>query len=275
MIVQPNPLVSVIVTTYRRQRFLEKTLESILSQTYRQMEIIIVDDGSGDSPAEVVNAFGDKRLRFLEIEHSGRPAVPRNFGLLHASGELIAFCDDDDLWNAQKISKQVKVFIQNPEVRLCYTDFSVIDEDDKPIDSLSRNWVLDGSCITFESQLLKNNITFSTVMIHKSVLSNGLKFDERPILRASEDYLFLNHIVYSHPVYYIAKPLVKYRIHQSGISYSRNSIRKLFAAYLRIIICMYAFFRSKKISLFKFIGLAYFHFIHSMKQILFPYFHRN
>jgi len=269
---QVNPLVSVIITTFERPKFLAKTLGSILSQTYHNLEIIVVDDGSKDSTKETVKSFLDNRIKFFSIEHAGRPAVPRNVGLMNAVGELIAFCDDDDLWDHKKIEEQVDVFIKRSEIKLCYTDFSIINENDKEISVKISEQSFDKKVVNFESQLLKNNITFSTAMIHRSVLLNGLKFDERSNLRASEDYLFLTNIVYLYHVHYIAKKFVKYRIHQNGISYSSNSIKKILLYYYRMVVCMYNFFDSKKISLLKFIFLVQFHFVHVMKQILFPYY---
>lgn len=275
MLKKQKPLVSIIVATYKRPDFLAKTLGSILSQTYKNLEIIIINDGSDASTTEVVSAFGDKRVQLLEIKHSGRPAVPRNFGLSHVSGELIAFCDDDDLWYSNKIEEQVKVFIHNPQIKLCYTDCSLINELGEVIPTQSNTLYFSNNKVTtFKDQLIKNQITFSTVMIHKSVFLNGLRFDERPILKASEDYLLLTNIIFSYPIFFIPKPLVRYRVHLNGISYCHSNPRKLFLYYYRMILCFYSFFKLRKISFFKLIFLAYFHLMHIMKQVLFPYYNR-
>jgi glycosyltransferase involved in cell wall biosynthesis len=271
---QPNPLISVIITTFKRPNFLLKTLKSILSQTYSNLEIIIVDDGSKDSTEEIVKSFCDSRIKFFSIEASGRPAIPRNFGLINATGELIAFCDDDDLWELEKIAEQVNVFIKHPEIKLCHTNIVIINEKDEELNNKNNKQHFNPNKINFNSQLLKNDITFSTVMIHKSVLLNGMKFDESLDLKASEDYLFLTNIVYFYPINYIEKKLVKYRIHKNGISYSYNSTKKLLLYYYRTIICMYKFFELKQISLLKFLFLVKFHFIHVIKQVLFSYYYK-
>lgn len=262
-----NPLVSVIVTTYKREHFLKKTLVSILNQTYKNLEVIVVNDENCSSINSLIQEFKDKRLKLIEMPHSGRPAVPRNLGMISASGALIAFCDDDDIFLPNKIELQVNAFEKNPQIKLCYTDSNLINEHDE----LIRVAKLGNYINTFQRQLLHNHITFSTIMIKKEALE--IKFDERPILRASEDYLFIMNFLYNESFVYIPTPLVNYRIHQNGISFC-NKKRKFILYYLRIVICMYALLKEKKISLFNFLYLIGFHLKLVMKQILFPYYNQ-
>ncbi len=265
-----NPLVTIVIATYRRKFFLSKTIASVLSQTYSNLEVIVVNDDKEDSLQELIDSFGDFRLHLFEIDHSGRPAVPRNFGARKASGELIAFCDDDDIWFPKKIEEQVKVFDLHPDVKLCYTDYVLMDENDKKIAHVK---VESSKKITnFRRHLFKNDITFSTIMVCRRVFLDGLWFDERPILKASEDYLFLSHLLYLYPVFFIESSLVQYRIHLGGISYSYNNARKIFRYYVRIVICFYDLLKNRRISFVEFISFAKFHLVYSIKQILFPYY---
>jgi len=234
----------------------------------------VVDDGGNDHTIDIVNSLNDARIRFFSIKHSGRPAVPRNFGLSVAKGEFVAFCDDDDLWCLNKIAEQLKVFQANNSIKLCCTNVLIINEKDEELKNNPKIDELTQKTITFESQLRKNNIAFSTVMLHKSILLDGLLFNEKPALRASEDYLFLTNIVYLHNVYYISRPLVKYRIHQHGISYTGSSIKNLLLYYYRIVICMCSFFLTGKLSIYKFIFLLHFHLLHVIKQIIFPFYNK-
>ena len=265
-----NPLVSIIVTTYRREHVLKKTLSSILNQTYKNLEVIVVNDEKHPSINNLIQEFKDDRLKLIEIPHSGRPAVPRNMGIAHSSGELIAFCDDDDTFLPDKVELQLNAFKINPHIKLCYTDSNLINEYDELILSAKLGNYIN----TFQKQLLHNNITFSTIMIKKETLiKKAIKFDERPILRASEDYLFIMNFLYNEPFVYIPTPLVNYRIHQNGISFC-NKKRKFIFYYLRIVMCMYTFLKEKKISLFNFLYLIGFHLKLVMKQILFPYYNQ-
>lgn len=115
------PRVSVVIPTFNRKAFLKEAIESVLSQTYRDLEVIVVDDGSEDGTAELVTALADKRIRYVWQPNRG-PAAARNHGASMAQGELLAFLDSDDLWTPRKLEKQVSFFQDHPEARICYTD---------------------------------------------------------------------------------------------------------------------------------------------------------
>ena len=105
-----SPLVSVVLTTYNRADLISETIESILSQTFRNFELIVVDDGSTDNTEEVVRSYNDERVHYIKTDNWGGPAKPRNIGIKKAKGEYIAFCDDDDLWLPNKLEVQLKHF---------------------------------------------------------------------------------------------------------------------------------------------------------------------
>ncbi|MGD1871437.1 MAG: glycosyltransferase family 2 protein [Mastigocoleus sp.] len=103
------PIVSVIVPAYNAEAFISRTLESILSQTYKNIEVIIVDDGSQDNTVNIVKNFikRDQRIRLLQQENSG-VASARNLAIAHACGEYIAPIDADDIWYPENIEKQIE-----------------------------------------------------------------------------------------------------------------------------------------------------------------------
>src|SRR5690606_27477811 len=95
-----EPLVSVIIPTYQRPKLLLRALHSVQRQTYQQLEILVVDDGSQDDTASVVRRLPDRRIRYLRHErNTGLPAAARNTGIRAADGACIAFLDDDDEWH--------------------------------------------------------------------------------------------------------------------------------------------------------------------------------
>lgn len=112
-------LISCIVAVFNGERYLKEALDSILAQTYRPLEIIVADDGSTDGTKAVVASYGEK-VRYLWQPNAG-PAAARNFGLSQARGEFMAFLDADDLWNADKLTRQKACFEARPELEMCVT----------------------------------------------------------------------------------------------------------------------------------------------------------
>ena len=103
-----DPLVSVVVATYNRADLISETLDSILNQTYKIFELIVVDDGSSDNTEEIVKRYSNGRINYIKTDNWGGPARPRNIGIKQSKGEYIAFCYDDDIWLPKKLEKQIK-----------------------------------------------------------------------------------------------------------------------------------------------------------------------
>lgn len=106
-----NPLISIIMATYRGSHFLVHSIPSVINQDYQNWELIVVGDGCTDETQQVVESFGDSRIRFFNLEkNSGQQATPNNFGLSQATGQLIAFLNQDDLFFPDHLSKSVREF---------------------------------------------------------------------------------------------------------------------------------------------------------------------
>lgn len=114
-----NPLVSCIVPVFNGERFLAEAIGSILGQTYRNLEVIVVDDGSTDDTASIVAGFGDS-VRYIRQANAG-PATARNRGIRDAHGDFIAFLDADDLWHEDKLEQQLARFRVRPELAYSVT----------------------------------------------------------------------------------------------------------------------------------------------------------
>lgn len=129
-----EPLVSAVVPAYNAAAFVERTLNSARAQTWPELEILVVDDGSRDDTANIVSrlAEADPRIRLLQQENKGVSAA-RNLGIGHARGEYIALLDADDIWMPQKIERQMQVFqAGSPRIGLVYTRSVRIFEDGRP-----------------------------------------------------------------------------------------------------------------------------------------------
>lgn len=114
-----SPLISCIVPVYNGERYLREALESIFQQTYRPLEVLVVDDGSTDGTAAVIDSFGDQVCYRWQV--NAGPAAARNLGLSIARGEFVAFLDADDLWHAEKLARQMARFQTRQELDLCVT----------------------------------------------------------------------------------------------------------------------------------------------------------
>ncbi len=122
-------LVSVIMPSYNTAKYIAESIESVLKQTYKYWELIIVDDCSDDNTDEVVKAYcTDKRIRYIKNDVNSGAAVTRNVALREAKGRWIAFLDSDDLWESSKLEKQIAFMLENGYA-FSYTKYEEIDED--------------------------------------------------------------------------------------------------------------------------------------------------
>ena len=133
-------LVSIITPTFNSANFIEETIKSVLSQTYPNWEMIIVDDCSGDDTEEIVSQYvrEDTRIKYIRLEKNSGAAVARNKAMREAEGEYMAFLDSDDIWTAEKLSEQLS-FMQEHNVSFSCTDYEQISESgEKQVELLKR-----------------------------------------------------------------------------------------------------------------------------------------
>lgn len=123
-----NELVSIIMPSYNTGKFIKKTINSVINQTYNNWELIIVDDGSTDNTDEVVRAIKDDRIKYIKNKVNKGAAISRNIALREAKGRWIAFLDSDDLWKEDKLEKQIK-FMEDNNYYFSYTNYIEIDEN--------------------------------------------------------------------------------------------------------------------------------------------------
>lgn len=190
-----NPLVSVLIPAFNAAEFIVETIESVLNQTYRPIEVIVVDDGSQDNTVELVKATFSDDVRLLCQKNSG-PSVARNRGIRESSGKYIAFLDADDIWLPEKIASQVAVMEEKPDIGMLCGD--MVDFNEKGRDAIShfkkngldKEYFGGTLYITdaFKKVYNKNFISTPTVMLRCSILDKTELFPLE--FRFSEDYLF-------------------------------------------------------------------------------------
>ncbi|MCP4650707.1 MAG: glycosyltransferase [PVC group bacterium] len=214
-----GPLVSIITPSYNSARFLSEAVASVLNQTYRNWEMLIVDDGSTDDTLLLARRYEekDKRIKVFALDpSSGGPAIPRNYGMRQAKGSYIAFLDSDDMWFAEKLQKQVDLMEKSKDVFLLYSQ-CIVEKDGRQCSIKPAN--PKKGCI-FNDLLYGNIIACNTVMIRNNKDDNAYFFDEDKKLVAVEDYAMWLSIASKEQISFIKEPLAVYRIHLGGISSS-------------------------------------------------------
>lgn len=208
-----GPLVSVIVTTYNRKELLKETIDSILNQTFRKFELIVVDNFSDYDFFAHIESFNDDRIIAFQNSNSGIIAANRNYGINKAKGEYIAFCDDDDIWYPDKLDCQLKELHDNSS-GLCFTNFDYINEDGMKLEKkhkIKKRYLKP----TFNKFILGGGgICNSSVMIRREIVGTVGLFDEDSQLIAVEDYHYWARILHKYKGCCIGKKLVSYRINR-------------------------------------------------------------
>ncbi len=210
-------LVSIIIPTYNSSKFIYRTVESVLNQTYDNFELIIIDDASSDNTVSIIKEFikKDKRIRLIERDkNSGGPAKPTNEGLKKAKGDFIAFLDADDHWLPDKLKKQMEVLRsanENVGAVVCMALLVFSDRYSAP----QFSYPLDGNVLkaTLCAQFFFN---FSILLMKKEVLDKVGFLDENFRLAADQDYFI--RISRNTSFIFLSQELVKYSMHSGNIS---------------------------------------------------------
>ena len=228
--------VSVIIPTYNRPELLTKSINSVISQTFGDFELIVIDDCSPDNTPNVLGRFSDERMKVIRNSSNMGIAAVRNIGVRGSKGEYIAFLDDDDEWLPDKLEKQLTVMEKGPGSTGCvYTGCMIIGADGSDAVRTSvpvyRNRVL-------KELLLENFITTSTLLLRKSCFDRAGLFDER--FPYGEDYDMWIRVAEDFEFDFSPEPLTKYRVHQTTMTRNYTAVinglerilskhRKLFA----------------------------------------------
>ena len=196
-----EPIVSVIIPTYNRYNFIKEALNSVFSQTYKKLEVIVVDDGSTDETEKITGEFPE--IIYLSHKKNMGVAAARNTGIKASSGEFITFLDSDDLWLPEKIEKQVDFFKKNPDYPVVQTEETWIKNGKKV--NPRKIHKKEGGYI-FERSLKLCLISPSAVMMKRELFDEVGLFDEN--LKAAEDYDLWLRITWKYPVGLLPEPLV-------------------------------------------------------------------
>lgn len=263
-------LISIIVPNYNSSKTIEDALTSVINQTYKNWEMIIIDDYSTDNSIDVLKQFcrTDRRVKYISLlRNSGIPAVPRNKGIEKAKGIFLAFLDSDDVWHPQKLELQIE-FLTKREADFCFTDvfpFKGIGEIENLIKKSFKYGNIFYSTLSHSKLLYKNVVSTSSVVLRSSILDK-LRFHEDVNYKAIEDYLFwlTIHQYKIDKSYWLKHYLVFYRLSNLSISKSKLAmLRKNYTVYSNYKVNGKSLGLRKYIYISTYIFLSLFHFVKS------------
>lgn len=213
-----NELVSIIMPTYNCAKFIGETIKSVIAQTYSNFELIIVDDCSKDNTKEVVNSFGDKRIKYYKLEKNSGAAVARTTAMNMAKGKYMAFLDSDDLWLENKLERQLK-FMKDNNYNITCTAYEQVNEDGESLNKVIKT----KKKADYNRILLDCPVGNSTVMYNVEALG---KFEVPNIRKRNDDALWLQMLKKEKYIYGMDEVLAKYRIRSNSISSNKLSLIK-------------------------------------------------
>ena len=205
-----TPLVSIITPCYNADKYIEATIKSVLSQTYKNWEMVIVEDASSDNSFDVISQYVEKDNRIKLIQNSSNigAASSRNKAIEYASGKYIAFLDSDDIWFSDKLEKQI-MLMKNDNIIMSYSAYETIDKEEHTIGCFSVP-----SKVTY-ADMLKTSTIGTLTMVYDAEVIGKCYFKEC----GHEDYVVKLEILKKIPYAQgINETLAKYRILDTSLS---------------------------------------------------------
>lgn len=217
-------LVSVIIPVYKVAWIIENTIQSVQNQTYRDLEIVLVDDCSPDNSADIIKQMmvKDERIRYYKLDENSGAAVARNRAIRESRGRYIAFLDSDDMWEPDKLKKELAL-MKEKDCGFVYSAIKMIDKDGN---------------VTKESTYVPERLSYRTILTRTYIATSSVILDmnktgefQMPLRRSGQDYatwlMLLRRVDYA---YGIQEPLVRYRNSPGSLSSNKiASLKKVFS----------------------------------------------
>jgi glycosyltransferase involved in cell wall biosynthesis len=211
------PKISVNIPVFNDEKYIRQTLDSVLGQTFSDLEVVIVDDGSTDGTAAIIKGYRDPRLKYYYQRNQGIGAA-RNRALKESSGEYIAFLDHDDLWLPAKLEKQMALLEKDSSLGLVFCDTTFFNDRGDMYSIYADRKPPRGR--VFDEILSWYFLSCETVVIRQAVLAQVGEFP--PQMMMAEEYDLFLRIAYKYPIDYVDEPLAKYRIHEKNYSWGKE-----------------------------------------------------
>jgi glycosyltransferase involved in cell wall biosynthesis len=213
-----KPIVTAAIPTYNRARFLRGALDSVLAQTFKDYEVVVVDDGSTDETSKILAAYRD-RIRHIRQENAGRSAA-RNRCISEARGRYISFLDSDDRWLPEKLALHVPVLEERPRVGMVHGHVDVIDEHDRPRDELTafhhELWTqAHRNGVSYADYALECRCFSSATTFRREVFDRIGPYDESLAL---DDYELYLRVALAYEIAFLEHSVALYRYHSENMS---------------------------------------------------------
>lgn len=207
-----NKVVSVILNCRNSQSFLKDCIDSLLIQSYKNFEIILIDNQSTDNTKKIIFSYNDERIKYFRTNEFLSLGAARNIALSKSNGEYLAFIDSDDIWEKDKLHYTINKFKNG--VGLVYSDVVYFNEE-KSFNLYDHRRPYTGDC--FKHLLHDYNLCMSSCVVSNTLIKkNNIKFD--PKLKVCEDLDFFLKISYLSKISFVDEILVRYRIHKNNLS---------------------------------------------------------
>ena len=210
---ESKPLVSIIMNCHNGGKFLEQSVNSIISQTYKNWELIFWDNDSKDDSKKIITKFPDKRIKYFKSKKFNRLYKSRNLAIQNAKGDFISFLDTDDLWQKDKLEKQINFFSKNKDYEIVYSNYNIYDESKKKRFIKFKKVLPSGMVF---KQLLRNyTVGIVTICLRSNLFKDNSFNDNFDIIGDFDLFLKFSEnkkIGYMHDI------LAEYRLHKSNLS---------------------------------------------------------
>jgi len=210
---ESKPLVSIIMNCHNGGKFLEQSVNSIISQTYKNWELIFWDNDSKDDSKKIITKFLDKRIKYFKSKKFNRLYKSRNLAIQNAKGDFISFLDTDDLWQKDKLEKQINFFSKNKDYEIVYSNYNIYDESKKKRFIKFKKVLPSGMVF---KQLLRNyTVGIVTICLRSNLFKDNSFNDNFDIIGDFDLFLKFSEnkkIGYMHDI------LAEYRLHKSNLS---------------------------------------------------------
>lgn len=206
-----RPLISVVMATYNGEKFIEEAIQSVLDQTFKDFEFIIVDDGSIDATATIISSFKDDRIVYFKKDNNTGIADSLNIGIAKAKGIYIARMDDDDVCMLERFEKQLEVFEINKNIILCGTN--VLDKNSRTLKAPEQHIDI------LMKLIFVNPIYHPTVLIKRDLLLTH-KYNPKKV--PAEDHDLWSRLIFEGQFYQLQEPLLYCRRHETSVTANRR-----------------------------------------------------
>lgn len=211
-------MVSVIIVVYNGEKYIDEAIQSVLNQTYKDIELIVADDGSTDGTKEVIKKY--KNVKYIYQENNGEGSA-RNLGIENSKGEYLAFLDADDLYAIDKIEKQIKILKENDDIDIVYNDLKVVDEKLNYLNTLKSEGIYEKREDLLANIIYRQVIQGPICMMMRRKCIEGIKWSEKLIYTV--DYEYVLKLAFKYNFKYLEEPLYIYRRHGNNLSNKHNA----------------------------------------------------